>query len=208
LLGKLVTKELCECLRSLNESGYESYQDKHFRKRHEGTCSWMFSHKNYRSWLENEDNLILWIHGGPGFGKTVLSAVLSKELITDQRVSFGQECSVAYFFFDDKDDRLKSSYPLLTNILAQLLRQNPNALIHFFNEPVYNIDKEKTVWTVEMLWRVFRRIVNDEKLKPTIVIIDALGMFLSHRTRCQGCPVENSAEYRQMSARRKHGQPF
>jgi hypothetical protein len=32
----------------------------------------------------------------------VLSAVLSKELINDQRVSFDKDFSVAYFFFDDR----------------------------------------------------------------------------------------------------------
>lgn len=88
-----------------------------------------FSNQNYRCWLENEDRQVLWIHGRPGFGKTVLSAVLSKELISDQHTSFDRECSVVYFFFDDKDDRLSTSHSLLTNLLAQLLRQDPNTLI-------------------------------------------------------------------------------
>jgi hypothetical protein len=173
----LVTKEHCECLTSLKETKYEAHRDNRFRKRHEGTCSWIFSHQNYRCWLENVYDPILWIHGGPGFGKSVLSAVLSKEIISDQYLSFNQECSVAYFFFDDKDDRLKSSYALLSNVLSHLLRQNPKALIHFSNEQVYKIKKVETEWTVEMRWRVFRRIVNDEKLKPMFVIIDALGML-------------------------------
>jgi hypothetical protein len=177
--GILVTEELCKCLNSLNESGYESYRDKKFRKRHEGTCPWIFSHRNYRRWLENDDHQILWIQGGPGFGKSVLSAVLTKELISDQHVCFDQECSIAYFFCDDKDDRLKTSLALLTNVLAQLLRQDQDALSHFSNEPVYTIKKAETVWTIEMLWRVFKRIINDEKLRPMFVIIDALGMFSS-----------------------------
>jgi hypothetical protein len=80
--------------------------------------------------------------------------VLSKELISDQHTSFDREFSVAYFFFDDKDDSLKTLYSLLTTVLAPLLRQDPNTLIHFSNEPIYNINKEKTVWTIEMLWRV------------------------------------------------------
>jgi hypothetical protein len=192
ICGALVTKELRECLQSLIELVYESYGDKHLRKRHKGTCSWIFSHENYRCWLEDDDHPILWIYGGPGFGKTVLSAVLSKEPISDQQTSFDQECSVAYFFCDDIDNRLNTVHALLTNILAQHLRQDPNALIHFSNEPVYNIHKEKTEWTVEMLWGVFSGIVNDEKLKPMIVIIDALGMLLGHASFC-GCPVDNPA---------------
>jgi hypothetical protein len=202
--GSLVSTELCECLNSLNESGYESYREKTFRKRHQGTCSWIFSNQNYKYWLENIERPILWISGAPGFGKSVLSAVLSKELLINQHTSFGQVFSVPYFFCDDKDDRLKTSYALLTNVLAQLLRQNPDALIHFSNEPVYKINKEKTVWTIEMLWRVFRRIVNDEKLKPMIVIIDALGIISSLCPSCYSCPVEYPPNSIQMSVRRKH----
>jgi hypothetical protein len=126
-------------------------------------------------------------------GKSVLSAVLSKELIRDQHICFGQECSVAYFFCDDKDIHLKTSTALLTNVLAQLLRQNPKALIHFSNEPVYNIDKEKTAWTFGMLWRVFSRIVNDATLKPMFVAIDAIGMLSRHCASCYVCPDKHLA---------------
>jgi predicted AAA+ superfamily ATPase len=153
------------------------------RRRVAGTGSWIFSNTNYKYWLENDNHPILWIHGGSGSGKTMLSTVLSKELLTSQHAPSSQECSVAYFFCDDKDDRLKTSYGLLTHVLAQLLKQNPNALTHFYNESALKIDKEKTVWTVEMLWRVLSRIVADEKLKPIYVIIDALGMLSSHRAR-------------------------
>jgi hypothetical protein len=186
----LVSKELCECLKSLNES---NRTDKHYRRRHAGTCSWIFSNTNYRYWLENDDSPIVWIHGGPGFGKSVLSAVLSKELVRDQHICFNQECSVAYFFCDDKDIHLKTSTALLKNVLAQLLRQNPKALIHFSREPVYNVDKEKTAWEFGMLWRVFSCIVNDATLKPMFVVIDALGMLSSHLAGFYDFPEEHPA---------------
>jgi hypothetical protein len=138
----------------------------------------------------------------------VLSAVLSKELINDQRVSFDEDFSVAYFFFDDKDDRLETPYPLLTNVLAQLLRQDPSALSKFSSEPEYAIKKENTVWTIEILWRVFKRIINDEKLKPLVVIIDALGMFSGDNGSCCGSRVKHPANSTQMSTQRKHVYPF
>jgi Cdc6-like AAA superfamily ATPase len=162
----LVTKERCDCITSLNEYDYELHRDQLCGKRHEGTCTWIFSHKDYRRWVEDDDHPILWIHGGPGFGKTVLSAALSKELISDQHTRFDQGCSVAYFFYDDKDDRLKTPDALLTNILGQLLKQDPKAFIHFSNEPAYNSKRESTVWAFGMLWNVFSLTVKDENLKP------------------------------------------
>jgi hypothetical protein len=64
------------------------------------------------------------------------------------------------------------------------------------------------VWTIEMLWRIFKRIINDEKLRPMFVIIDALGMFSSDNGSCCGCRVKYPANSAQMSAKRKHVQPF
>jgi hypothetical protein len=174
----LVTKGRCHCIKGLNEYDYELHRDQLCNKTHEGTCTWIFSHKNYRCWLEDDDHPILWIHGGPGFGKTVLSAALSKELISDQHTSFDQGCSVAYFIYYDKDDRLKTPDTLLTNILGQLLKQDPKDFIHFFNEPVYNSKRENTVWTFGMLWNVFSLTVKDENLKQMVLIIGALGMLL------------------------------
>jgi hypothetical protein len=89
---------------------------------------------------------------------------------------------------------LKTSHALLTNVLDQLLRQDPNTLTHFSNEPEYEIKKEKTVWTIEMLWRVFKRIIYDEKLKPMFVIIDALGMSSSDNAICSGYQIECPAK--------------
>lgn len=42
--------------------------------------------------------------------------------------------SIAYFFCDDKDERLKITHAILANVLAQLLSQDPNSLFRFFNK--------------------------------------------------------------------------
>jgi hypothetical protein len=76
------------------------------------------------------------------------------------------------------DGRLKTSHALLTSVLAQLLRQNPNALIHFSNEPVYSFDEVMKMWTIEVLWGVLSRMISDEKLKPVIVIIKLSWLLL------------------------------
>jgi hypothetical protein len=172
-----VVGEQLECLKSLNKFDCETYRDDQLSKRHGTSCSWLFSDEVYRFWLENENCPIFWVHGGPGFGKTVLSSVLTEAISKETDISFGHDHSVAYFFFDDKDERLKTSHALLLNLLAQLLSQDPNALVHFTEEQDYKLNLEKTEWNPGMLWRVFIRIVKDDKIKPVFLIIDALGMF-------------------------------
>lgn len=44
-----------------------------------GTCRWITSNKVYESWLHARSQL-LWISGGPGKGKTMLSIFLIEEL--------------------------------------------------------------------------------------------------------------------------------
>jgi nucleoside-triphosphatase THEP1 len=143
----------------------------------------VFSHETYKSWLEDNGHQVLWVHGGPGFGKTVLSSVLSKELHRNPRISLDTGYSVVYHFCDDKHESLRTSSTLLSNLLHQILRQDPDALVHFSEENVDMVSKEKTSWNFGMLWRVFRRVVNNKSRRAICVIIDALGMLSSSSSR-------------------------
>jgi hypothetical protein len=149
-------------------------------KRHENTCTWLLSDKRYRAWVEKDDQPILWIHGGPGCGKSVSLSVLSKQLPGDANISFGGDYSVAYFFCDDKDERLRTADAILVNLLAQLLMQNPDVFKHFPTEFEYAAckedRKEAMPWSFGMLWRVFDRVIKDDNVRPMCVLIDALGM--------------------------------
>jgi hypothetical protein len=173
---KLVSKDQSDCLNSLSPFDCETYRDNLFLKRHQNTCSWFFADERYRDYVENDCNRVLWINGGPGCGKSVLSSVLSKELLCCDENIFGGNYSVAYFFCDDKDERLRTEFAILLNLLAQLLKQDPGVLIHFTAESEYAVRKERTSWNFGMLWRVFDRIVKEDKSRPMCVIIDALGM--------------------------------
>jgi len=144
-----------DCLQSLNTSDSESCRENLLFKRNDDTCTWLLEDLRYIEWVGNESKTTLWIHGGPGCGKSVLSAFLSEELCRSSSL----KCYlVIYFFCDDKDERLRSGQKVLTNLLAQILKQCPKALIHFSAESEYNIFREKTSWTFGMLWRVFDRI--------------------------------------------------
>ena len=50
-------------------------------ERTEGTCEWLLQDDAYHSWLRG-DVRCLWISGGPGKGKTMLSIFLTEELET------------------------------------------------------------------------------------------------------------------------------
>jgi hypothetical protein len=156
---------------------YESYRDSLWRKRHENTGAWLFNHKSFRAWSHKNCTSTLWISGTPGCGKSILSAYLTKALFSGYTKSDSHQ--IVYFFFDNRDERLRTGNAVLTNLLAQLLKQTPGMIAHFAVESEYVIQKEKTSWTFSTLWRVFERIMNDDTVKNYFLIIDALGI-LSH----------------------------
>jgi nucleoside-triphosphatase THEP1 len=164
-----------KCLKSLDVSisDCRSRRDELLAKRHADTCTWFFADTKYRDWVEDasDNNLLLWIPGAPGSGKSVLSAILTEEM-----ASHGN--NVAYFFCKDTDERLRSDSAILKHLLAQVLEQDPWIFHHFENEPDYRKDQEKTNWTSGMLWRIFEQIWTDSNLTPrrtTCLIIDAIG---------------------------------
>lgn len=158
-------------MKSLKPSDYETYRDELWLRRHENTCTWILGDQHYRTWADKDGQAILWIYGDPGCGKSVLSSFLTKEII---RGKTNQHC-LAYFFCDDKDERLKTAHAILVNLLTQLLNQIPDAIKHFSTEHEYTTKKEKTAWSSGMLWRVFVRIINDAHRKQVNILIDALG---------------------------------
>jgi hypothetical protein len=172
-----VANEQRECLKSLKQFDCKTYRDVQLSKQDGTSYSWLFSDDHYKRWLENGDRPILWVQERLGIGKTVLSSILTEKILNETNISFGKDHLVTYFFFDDKDEHLRTSDAVLSNLLAQLLSQDLNTLVHFTEEESYKIDLEKTEWNLGMLWRVLIRILKDEKIKPVIMIIDALGMF-------------------------------
>jgi hypothetical protein len=168
-----VTKDHMKWRKSLQPSNYEDYRDDLLQKRHENTCAWLLDDESFKLWNEQlQDNrTVLWINGGPGCGKSVLSAFLSKQFSRGE----ASQISVAYFFCDDKDERLRTASAVLANWLAQLLYQVPNLIVHF-SACADSMEKEKTRWTFGMLWRVFQRIIEDVNAGSICLLVDALGM--------------------------------
>jgi Cdc6-like AAA superfamily ATPase len=156
----------------LKPSDYESYRESLWLRRHENTCTWILGNQHYREWAEKDGPAILWISGDPGCGKSVLSSFLTKELTHEKT----NQLYMAYFFCDDKDERLRTAHAILKNVLTQLLDQIPDFIMYFLAEPEYNTNKGETSWSFGMLWRVFERIINDAHHGQLYILIDALGI--------------------------------
>ncbi|KAF7896510.1 hypothetical protein EAF00_006524 [Botryotinia globosa] len=99
------------------------------KRRSPGTGMWLQDDPRFRSWRRctetSTDRSILWIHGRPGSGKTVLSTTAIEHLqLKFEKSLEGSENkigSVAYFYCDSGDARRRSTLEILGSILAQLI---------------------------------------------------------------------------------------
>ncbi|KAH9019709.1 hypothetical protein EDB84DRAFT_610969 [Lactarius hengduanensis] len=86
---------------------------------HEGTASWLTRGDPFKAW--RADGCLLWVHGKPGSGKSILSSVIIHDIEDVCNAGFA---SMAYFYFDFKDTGKQDSRALLSSLLIQLSDQS------------------------------------------------------------------------------------
>ena len=134
-------------------------------KRVGGTCEWIRENATYKSWLQG-DKPLLWIYGGPGKGKTMLSIFLTQELESNRKV--------IYSFCSSNDEKRNSAAAILRGLLWQITAICPKLteqLLQYFDS------REKTdtsLASLETLWRMFRAVCSDPELEPIVCLIDGL----------------------------------
>jgi Cdc6-like AAA superfamily ATPase len=85
------------------------------KHRHGNSGNWIFSTSQFAKWQQGR-YLLLWIHGIPGCGKSVLLSTVIKKLKADSK----DEHYILYFYFDTQDERKQSVDQLARALLVQL----------------------------------------------------------------------------------------
>ncbi|KAL8956660.1 MAG: hypothetical protein Q9193_005878 [Seirophora villosa] len=95
------------------------------RKRQESTGEWFLKNQQYADW-QAQPNTLIWLHGIPGCGKTILSSTIIEDLYAKDDGISGQ--AVAHFFFNHSTTASDCYGPMLRSLVVQISRQNPAAL--------------------------------------------------------------------------------
>lgn len=142
----------------------------------ETTDGWMMNDVACRKWLEDDCSRVLWLHGDPGKGKTMLSIALIDELTKKlERAEKGLRQALVYFFCDNQDDRRGNASLILRGIIYQLLCQYPGLKLYLNNE--YEKQREhlfSSPNSIHTLWRIFHTMLKNSDLQDVYVVIDAL----------------------------------
>ncbi|KAH8983538.1 ankyrin repeat-containing domain protein [Lactarius akahatsu] len=84
------------------------------RDLHEATTTWFLESRIFQEW--HSTGSLLWIHGKPGSGKSILCSAIIQRILS---LRHGGRASVAYFYFDFRDENKKHRHDLLPSLLIQ-----------------------------------------------------------------------------------------
>lgn len=142
----------------------------------ETTDSWMLRDAKYHQWKHEDRHRVLWLHGNPGKGKTMLAIALIDDLTKQIQISReGVGSALVYFFCDNQDDRRRSASLILRGILYQILCQQPELTVHLNKE----YEKQRAQLfsspnSIQTLWRVFHNVVKNSDLHTIYIVVDAI----------------------------------
>ena len=135
------------------------------------TCTWIKDNASYKSWLCSASQL-LWLSGGPGKGKTMLSIFLSEELEHMTRKS--HNIVFLEYYCDHKDNRRNSATAILRGFIYQLLKSRSDLFKHIISDFQIKRDKLFTASSFPSLWKIFRDMVQDPVLETVYCVLDGL----------------------------------
>ncbi|MCJ1398835.1 hypothetical protein MMC11_002036 [Xylographa trunciseda] len=137
----------------------------------DGTCEWIKSNELYHSWLHSRSQL-LWLSGGPGKGKTMLSIFLAEEL--ERTAQYSQDVLILQYFCDNKDEKRRTAVTIIRGLIFQLLQSRQKLFNHIL--PSFKIQKESLFLasSFETLWRIFESMICDPILSTTYCVLDGL----------------------------------
>lgn len=135
-------------------------------KKVDGTCEWIMRNSEYQSWLRGDMEL-LWICGGPGKGKTMMSIFLTQEL--------EKQNHTIYFFCQADSEKRRTAPYVLRSLLWQLVAKQPKLSDHLLKDFGTAQKAQTALLSLETLWATLTAIVCDSRLDATVyLLVDGL----------------------------------
>ncbi|KAI9674908.1 MAG: hypothetical protein M1822_009011 [Bathelium mastoideum] len=95
-----------------------------------GSCDWILKHKKITAWLDDSPSTaLIWLHGKPGAGKSVLCSYIVRSV---------KPCNpnIFYYFCNYRNNTVESSAHLFRSLTAQIIQTNPDLMLYIHNEYV------------------------------------------------------------------------
>ena len=139
--------------------------------RADGTCEWIRENETYKSWLSGNSQG-LWISGGPGKGKTMLSIFLTEEL--EKHTSERANTLLLFYFCSHQDEKRNSALAVLRNVLSQLVTKRQDLAEHILSHFESDERTKSTLNSPDALWIALRTLLQAPDLGNVFFVLDGL----------------------------------
>ncbi|KAH9062620.1 hypothetical protein EDB83DRAFT_845364 [Lactarius deliciosus] len=137
-------------------------------RRHKGTAAWCTKGDTLADWKTSGP--LLWIHGKPGSGKSVLSSAIIQDI---KAISDSGDARMAYFFFDFTGTETQDSRVFLSSLLVQLSNQSDQ--LCDILQKLFSAHKDGSEQpTDDSLFKCLENMLTIEGQVPIYLIMDAL----------------------------------
>lgn len=160
---------------SPEEKEPEYYEDRYKKLQNDrcpGTCHWLLDEPAFLDWIQpHSTDLVLWVHGGPGTGKSMLAASVIDHLRSNN-------FSVLFFFVDktSNDSAETESVAVLRSLVFQLSESSRipknNLVQHAFEKSA-----QRHALRFDPLWELFLALLCLSADATTFIIVDGIDEF-------------------------------
>jgi len=166
-----------ECLTSLR---FDNSRYGKISEEYRGSFEWIWTHDQYKKWIEADASRLLYLQGKPGSGKSTLTKYFTENLL--KRGLNAKSATVAKFFYSDREGEIQRSHRnMLRSILYEILDQHEAFFYHCFqleyrSQPAFNGRGGIGLveWEYESLKRIFSSLLDYPRAEPLYLIIDAV----------------------------------
>ncbi|KAM6522007.1 hypothetical protein FALCPG4_011701 [Fusarium falciforme] len=170
------------CGEYLEQNGYDPADQKANAERQggqlfEGACQWIYDNAEFQQWVNGTDPPSLWLHGGPGKGKSMLLCSVINHLLKWAEGTlddFHPSRLVTYSFFSDPDGVYEASF-VLASLLYGLVKQQPSYLRRvskvYDHENKYPFQGRRSFTALES---ILEDMLRDATGTRVVLVVDAL----------------------------------
>jgi hypothetical protein len=140
----------------------------------EGSCKWVFQDRAFTQWWNNDESQVLWIHGDPGKGKTMMMMAIIDEI--SQRIKSSPSLGiVSYFFCQNTFQELSHAVAIVRGLSYLLAKQN-RVLIRYLRKRYDDagsrlFDGFNALYSI---WETLLGMLQDPSVSKVYLMVDAL----------------------------------
>ncbi|KAF8545104.1 hypothetical protein BDD12DRAFT_977275 [Trichophaea hybrida] len=129
------TKRKKACADWLSPADVDTTKDNASQEKTLGTSEWLLNSREMTEWLDGDpnSNAIIWLHGIPGAGKTVLSSTIIERL-QEMKQPLQNVSTVLYFFCSYKLPDKNTCLAILRSFIYQIILQDEQLIAYVYNQ--------------------------------------------------------------------------